>query len=557
MKLLSNNRTNYLAGACLLSLLLWFMVNSAIQSHLALQAQALSDGQEKVGPGITQLLQVEGSAYIVVALVTPAAMNRVPLVLDEIKDEINAQQTAVLAAVNEDDFNLSHQFQAVPALAGTINSRRGLDELAAHPYVAKIDLDVGGTGHLAQSVPLIGADGWQQGGNLGAGVVVAVLDSGIDADHPDLAASLIYEACFLDNDGSINGIGLCPNGSDRQFGPGAAADGAGHGTHVSGIVAARGMQHAPGVAPGADIVSVKVLDNSSFSGSFYSFLEIVAALDFIIDERPDVQLINMSLGTNALFAGDCDASTSWNMAGAAAINTLRSLGVTSFASSGNNGSGTHMSSPACLSNVIAVGATNNNDEVASFTNSNAATDIMAPGVGTVAAAIGGGTVAASGTSMASPHVAGCAALLLAAHTATTPDEIETWLKSSSVVVTDTTNNLAFPRLDCTPVWQPPTALTITGPISGFVGHEYTFTAAVSPLTTTQPITYTWQVTGQEPLTGSSGLSHTVSLVWDIPGFKTIQVTAVNIEFEITATYGLLIHDRIYLPLILSPLPGTD
>jgi subtilisin family serine protease len=163
-----------------------------------------------------------------------------------------------------------------------------------------------------------------------------------------------------------------------------------------------------------------------------------------------VQIINMSLGTTATFAGDCDNTTAWNMAGAAAINTLRSRGVIAFASSGNNSSGTYMNSPACLSNVISVGATNNADTVASFSNSNSSTDIMAPGVGILSSGLLNGTSTASGTSMASPHAAGCAALLIQAGEAVTPNQLEARLESSSVQVIDSTNGLQFPRIDCAP-----------------------------------------------------------------------------------------------------------
>jgi subtilisin family serine protease len=124
------------------------------------------------------------------------------------------------------------------------------------------------------------------------------------------------------------------------------------------------------------------------------------------------------------------------------------MGVIAFASAGNNGSGIAMTAPACLSNVVSVGATNNLDVVAAFSNSNATTDIFAPGVSIVSDSRFGGTATASGTSMASPHAAGCAALLIDSGEALTPAAIETRLKTSPVSVTDATNGLSFPRIDC-------------------------------------------------------------------------------------------------------------
>jgi len=405
---------------------------------------------DKVGPAIKETLEANGAAFVVVALAPPPAAQVRPIQLPTLVSEIAHLQNRVLTGVDPAGFELKHAFQATPALAGTLHTSTALWQLATHPEVLRIDLDVGGKGALDVSVPLIGADDQQARGYTGNGIVVAVLDSGLDRDHTDLSSNLVGEACFLDNDGTIDGRGLCPNGSDRQLGPGAAEDMAGHGTHVSGIITSDGIVSSVGVAPHTDIVAIKVLDDTPFSGIFYAFSEIVAALDYILANRPDVQVINMSLVTFATFTGHCDNSTAYNMAGAAVINTLRASGVTAFASSGNNGSGTHMSSPACLSNVISVGATDDNDVVAAFTDSNSTLDIMAPGAGIVSDAIGNGVISASGTSMAAPHAAGCAALLIESGVATTPDQIENFLETSAIQVTDSTNGLTFPRIDCHP-----------------------------------------------------------------------------------------------------------
>lgn len=409
------------------------------------QAQVLSP---KVGPGVHAALESEGAARVVIALQIPAAAAQ-GRDLGALRSEVAAAQASVLFALAPHEFRLNLQYEAIPALAGEL-APSGLDRLVAHPLVRKVDLDVGGAGSLSTSVPLIEADDMHAQGITGDGVVVAVLDTGLDTDHADLADDLIHQECFLDEDGSIDGVGDCPNGSDRQSGAGAAEDGAGHGTHTTGVVTSKGTVAPLGVAPDAQIVAIKVLDDTGFAGTFAFFSEIVAALDFIINNRPDVQVINMSLGTFALFVGNCDNSTAFNMAGAAAINTLRASGVTAFASSDNDGSGTSMSSPACLSNVVSVGATNDSDVVAAFTNSNSTTDIMAPGVSITSAGLAGGTSTASGTSFASPHGAGCAALLIEQGTFVTPSQIEARLELSPVQVTDATNGLTFPRIVCSP-----------------------------------------------------------------------------------------------------------
>ena len=422
---------------------------------------SITSAEERIGPGVLEAIRGNGDARIVVALevpavtasateTPPAGQLRIPPGLARLRSEVAAAQKSAIGRARRDELVVMRQYSAVPAFAANARSEDAVLALAKDPSVRRIDLDVGGTGLLAASVPFIGATERHQVGNLGQGVVVAILDSGVDTDHPDLADAIVHQACFGDANGSIDGVGFCPGGSDRRVGPGAAEDDAGHGTHVAGIIASNGIVSAPGVAPAASIVAIKVTNNCNFSGCFFSFGEIVAALDYIITNNATLQVraINMSIGTSALFTGECDNAASFTMAGAAAVNILRSMGVISFASAGNNGSGVAMTAPACIRNVVSVGATDNHDVVAAFSNSNATTDIFAPGVSIVSDSRFGGTITASGTSMASPHAVGCAALLIDSGEALTPDAIESRLETSPFRVTDPTNGLSFPRIDC-------------------------------------------------------------------------------------------------------------
>ncbi|MFT5195345.1 MAG: subtilisin family serine protease, partial [Candidatus Promineifilaceae bacterium] len=299
--LLFGRLVSFILVAFILSVLLNIIRPSGVQSAV--------HGKEKIGLGVAETLRDEGEVIVVIALVESTALQSRQMRQSDLTDfrrEVATIQNTVLSSLDPTDFRVRHQYQAVPALSGKLFTEDGLIKLAQNPNVRKIDLDVGGSGSLATSVPLIGADTWHVVGVKGEGVVIAVLDSGLDTDHTDLAAGLIHEECFLDNNGSIDGSGLCPNGSDRQSGAGAAEDDAGHGTHVTGIIASQGNQSSVGVASGVKVVSIKVTAGPSFSGVFYTFSEIVAALDFIINNRPDVQIINMSLVTNATFAGHCD-----------------------------------------------------------------------------------------------------------------------------------------------------------------------------------------------------------------------------------------------------------
>lgn len=442
-------------------------IYQSIAAALIFVSVGLTSDQPAVDPTGWGALEIASTVQVVVALELPSDVRSTPSELPRRRAEIRHVQDEVLAVVDASDFQLTHRYRAIAALAGR-STRPGIARLAAHPQVVRIDLDIGGGGALADTVPLIDADEWHLRGITGASVVVAVLDSGLDTDHADLADDLTYQACFLDDDGSIDGVGECPNGSDRQFGPGAAEDGVGHGTCTTGVVTSRGTVSPPGVAPAADIVAIKVLDDTPSSGRFAYTSEIIAALDFIITDRPNVDVINMSLGTDALYDGECDAATAFTMAAADAVDTLRANGVITFASSMNNGSSTQMALPACLSNVVSVGATAKDDTVYAGTNSNATLDLLAPGVNITTTGLDNGTARATGTSFASPHAAGCAALLIDAGVAITPQQIENRLETSPVLVTDPKNGLAFPRIDCfnpsdvaTP--EPPTATATLTP----------------------------------------------------------------------------------------------
>jgi subtilisin family serine protease len=440
---------------------LWFGMILLLASSVPGGKVAADD---KIGQGVAEALQMYGEANVVIALAQPPSMTAPQLVMSTLKMEIANLQDQVLSQLNPSDLMVTHKYEAVPGLSGKV-TEAGLSKLVANPNVLKIDLDVGGSGHLGESVPLIRANVWHALGVRGDRIVVAVLDTGVDRNHADLANDIIHEECFLDFDGSIDGRGRCPNGSDRQSGPGAAQDGAGHGTATAGIITSEGSVSSVGVAPGAQIVAIKVLDNTRFAGTFMSVSEIIEALNFIINNRFDVNLINMSFGTNALFSGDCDNATAYNMMAATAINVLRFRRVIAFASSGNNGSGTQLTSPACLRNVVSVAAvydqsfTSNTtgctdtpaqqDMVTCYSNTNQTTDIAAPGSQILTTALGGGvTSVLHGTSFASPHAVGCAALLIGAGVAVTPDGIQGQLESSSIQVADPKNGVVLPRIDC-------------------------------------------------------------------------------------------------------------
>jgi subtilisin family serine protease len=410
--------------------------------------------QPVVGPGVREAVAAAaagrsgGPGPVLTVSLRDATPRSAPV--PSLRAGARAAQAAVLDDLPVRGVEVLSDLQTVPAIVVRLTDSEALEVLASHPRVRQIDLGSGGTGDLAAAVPVVGGNLTHAEGITGEGVTVAVLDSGIDTNHPDLASDLRRQECFGFSTALLppGDTGFCPNGTARQAGTGAAEDDAGHGTHVSGIITSDGTVSSEGMAPDAGIVAIKVLDNCSFGGCFYDFtLNVVAALDWVIANGAtwDVQLLNASLGTGTSFSGNCDTSTSWTQAGAAAVNTLRTMGITLMSSAGNN-SLQEMGAPACLSNVLSVGASDNSDVAAGFSNASTTTDVFAPGVNIVSDAIGGGTTSASGTSMASPMTAGCAALLYQADLVDTPAELEGRLETSDDTVTAFSR--VYPRIDC-------------------------------------------------------------------------------------------------------------
>lgn len=136
-----------------------------------------------------------------------------------------------------------------------------------------------------------------------------------------------------------------------------------------------------------------------------------------------------------------------NMMLADVIEQLRARGTLLFAAAGNSGRLDEMSAPACVAPTVAVGAVDVSDAVARFSNTSSGLDLLAPGVDIVSDGLGGHTEVMSGTSMASPHAAGAAALLLSARPGLSPADVERILRSTGVAVLDTRTRRSTPRVD--------------------------------------------------------------------------------------------------------------
>ena len=418
-----------------------FSVVIALVAGLALgvvDAPAGEASRQVAGRALVERLAHAPSARVVVALVP----------------ERDAKAALLRRVRVPDGFRPTARWDAVAGVPGVVTAE-GLAALARESSVLRVDLDLGGRGADAESLPLVHGDAAHAAGFTGAGVTVAVVDSGVDRTHPDLAPALQGEQCFVTPNG-------CPNGTAEQAGAGSGADDHGHGTNVTGIVLGRGGVAPIGVAPAAGFVAVKVLDRNN---EFRTISQVISALNWIALNRPDVRVVNMSLGTFALFQGACDNANAGTIALASVVGTLRARGVTLFASAGNEASPNAIAAPACLSGVVAVGAVydadvgpvsveglcsdavTSADKIACFSNSSSQLDLLAPGAFILSTGRAGGTSTFAGTSQASPHAAGAAALLLQQTPTLTPDAVESALESSGLLLTDARNGLARPRLD--------------------------------------------------------------------------------------------------------------
>ncbi len=261
--------------------------------------------------------------------------------------------------------------------------------------------------NLQWALPAINAPAaWDQ--TEGQGIIIAVVDSGVDLNHPDLATNLL----------KINGVTQGYNAINPL---GSVQDDNGHGTHVAGIAAAVTNNNVgvAGVAGMARILPVKVLDQNG-NGDVYN---IGTGIRWAVDHG--AKIINISLGGE-----ESNAVTE-------AVYYAHSQGALVIAAAGNNGY--HVSSPADLPHVVAVAATDVNNQRASFSSYGDEVDIAAPGKGAPGKGIYstkwhfGSSIYGyeNGTSMATPFVSGLAALVWARHPELTNDQVETIIEAAA------------------------------------------------------------------------------------------------------------------------------
>jgi subtilisin family serine protease len=230
--------------------------------------------------------------------------------------------------------------------------------------------------------------------NKGDGATVYVVDTGVYFAHPEFGGRAKSGYDFIDND------------SD-------AADCQGHGTHVAGTVGSATY----GVAKNVNIVAVRVL-NCQGQGEWS---QIISGIDWVARNGKKPGILNMSLGGGAQSSVDD------------AVKRAVQAGFVNAVAAGNdNGANACNTSPARVPEAITVGATDNNDNRSSFSNTGNCLDIFGPGSSITSTKNGGGTTQMSGTSMATPHVAGVSALVLTANPGYTPAQVRDALVNNAV-----------------------------------------------------------------------------------------------------------------------------
>jgi subtilisin family serine protease len=320
------------------------------------------------------------------------------------KEQVAKAQAVAAARLPEPP---SRVLTVVPAVALSATSSQ-IEALSRQADVDRIWPDLRVHACLDMSVPLIGAPNAWREGYTGTGVRIAILDTGIDPEHPDFAGRIASTADFT-------GEGI--------------ADASGHGTHVAGIAAGDGRTSGgkyAGVAPGAHLYIAKVLDSQG--AAFMS--DVMVGIDWAVKQQ--VHVMNLSLSGPPPCDGTDALSEACDLAG--------ERGFVICVAAGNSGPrAVTIGPPGCARQVITVGASTDDDTLLEASSRGPTADgrvkpdVLFPGAGIIACrandtslgnALNQAYTEASGTSMATAHASGTAALLLEAEPGLTPGEIK-------------------------------------------------------------------------------------------------------------------------------------
>jgi subtilisin family serine protease len=535
------------------------------------------------------------------------------------RSEVAQRRSAVIRDLNPTGRQVLTEYENLPGFTARV-STENLVALMADPRVASIEPDREVVAHTSQGIPLMNASA-VRAAYTGAGMSIAILDTGVDYNHPQLGGGGFPNAKVI---GGIDTVGAGDNN------PIDAVDG--HGTSTSGIAAGDVTftgDYIGGVAPGARIMAVKVLSDTG-SGSF---TDINEGIDWCITNQNlnpanPIMVISMSLGGGQYFsASSCDSDFPSTLALAdAAVNA----GITVVASSGNAGWCDSMGAPGCLSPIISVGAVFDDDignpgwcvdtgtcyggassnpgcpggtiaafegstfakKVTAYSNTADFLDVFAPSndayttdiVGAGGYESGNFTSTFGGTSAACPYVAGSVAILQEAANDITgsylsPSEIRAILTGTGEPITDTKNGgltpgITKPLVDLGEAFAAlnlsvdPSTDFVSG---GILGGPFSPDCEVYTLTNNSVATINWTASANEtwvdvsPTGGtlSSGSMDQVTVCIDTPadslpvGDHADMVTFVNTTDGTELTRGVLLEVRGVDHFDWDPIPSPQ
>jgi subtilisin family serine protease len=401
-------------------------------------------------------VRAEGTVRVIVGLdveAMPAELGSSGAAREFRIGAIGRAQQLTVAALEGTTSHVVATYSRLPLLALEVD-RDALARLLALPSTLSIEPDQAHRPALASSGPVIGTPAAWALGYEGDGQAVAILDTGVHKSHPFFSGgsgAVVSEACYSTT--GVHSTSLCPGGVQDSTAAGSAAPcpatigDCAHGTHVAGIAAGNGgPTNDVGVAPGADIIAMQVFsrfDSSTYCGSSTPCVlswssDQIQGLNRVLElqETMAIAAVNLSLGSGQ--HQDPQACDAQNPGYKLAVDELRSFGIATVASTGNNGYRDSIGSPACISSVISVAATEDDDDVYVLSNIADFVDLVAPGVQIRSSVPGTGSATASmsGTSMAAPHVTGAWALLKQQNPAASVEAILGALRQSATSVDD-------------------------------------------------------------------------------------------------------------------------
>jgi hypothetical protein len=411
--------------------------------------------------------------------------------------------------------DVHHSFHLLPVVSAKLPENL-IAKLKGRGEIAYVEEDI--VMHAIQQetpwgVDRIDADQVWPTTNTGAGVDVAILDGGIDYDHPDLDNNIA---------GGINYTGWWwRDGSTNKF---YWNDRNGHGSHCAGVVAAEDNTiGVVGVAPGARLWAVKVLDDN---GDGY-VSDIIQGIEWCSDHG--IEVASMSFG------GDYSESLE------NACSAAYAAGVLLVAAAGNEGA-SGVIYPAAYDSVIAVSATDSSDAIAGFSSVGPQVELAAPGVAITSTYKNGGYAIGDGTSMACPHVAGVAALVWAAGELglTTPAQIRLRLQETAEDIGLSATQQGYGLVDAQAAAKPAdihdvAVSAIIAPTAVIAGTTATINVTIQNQGTfdeTFDVVLTESLDGftdTKNVTLAAGASAIVTFYWD-----TSAATAANHTLTVTA-----------------------